>query len=186
MMKCLLAAGLLYLIVVAIVLTIKPSWMFMEDGTWKEFGIGRNPATHTWMPFWLFAVLWALISYILVTVGYAIFGSKSDISELSESNLPEVQSLRNGKSSGKKNITNTVREVSQVEEPELDIVDDVFEAEPEDLLKEVSSKSRVRARARGKPMELPGGYYVLNTAATEAAGGVPKYVYIGKGLPEEA
>ena len=174
------------MVVVAIVLTIKPSWMFTEDGTWKEFGIGRNPATHTWMPFWLFAVLWALISYILVTVGYAIFASKSDISELPESDLSEVQSLQNGKTSGKKNSSKFVREVSEIVEPDFDIVDDVFEAEPEDLLKEVSSKSRVRARARGKPMELPGGYYVLNTAATEAAGGVPKYVYIGKGLPDEA
>ncbi len=191
MMKCLLAAGILYLIVVAIVLTIKPSWMFTEDGTWKEFGIGRNPATHTWMPFWLFAVLWALISYILVTVGYAIFGSKSEISELDIPEVPEVsevQSLKNKKSSGKKNTSNAIRESSllSVDEPELDVVDDVFEAESDDLFKEASSKSRVRARARGKPMELPGGYYVLNTAATEAAGGIPKYVYIGKGLPEEA
>ena len=170
------------MIVVAIVLTIKPSWMFTEDGTWKEFGIGRNPATHTWMPFWLFAVLWALISYILVTVGYSIFGSKSDIHEvpeLTESDIPEISVLKNTKSSSKKNSL-------KIEEPDLDVVDDVFEAESDDLFKEVSSKSRVRARARGKPMELPGGYYVLNTAATEAAGGIPKYVYIGKGLPEEA
>jgi hypothetical protein len=181
-MKCLLVAGIVYLSVVAVVLTLKPSFMFTDDGTWKEFGIGRNPATHTWMPFWLFAVLWALISYILVTVGYAIFGAKSDISEipeLPESDIPEVPVLKNGKSSGKKNSP-------KFEESDIEVVDEVFEAEPEDLLKEVSSKSRVRSRARGKPMELPGGYYVLNTAATEAAGGVPKYIYLGKGLPEDA
>ena len=166
-MECLLSAGILYLLGVAIVLASKPRWMFMEDGTWKEFGIGRNPATHTWMPLWLFAVLWALISYILVTVGYAIFGPKKNLSEVPE--VPEVQSLR------KKNRS----------KPEIDIVDEVFEAEPEDLLSDLSSKSRVRSRARGKPMELPDGYYVLNTKATEAAGGIPKYVYIGKGMTEE-
>ena len=180
-MECLIAAGVLYLIVVAIVLAIKPTSMFMEDGAWKEFGIGRNPATHTWMPFWLFAVLWALISYILVTVGYAIFRK-----DIPESDLPEVTSLRNVKSSGKKMNSKSVREMVDIDQPDIDIVDEVFEAEPEDLIKEISSKSRVRARARGKPMELPGGYYVLNTVATEAAGGVPKYVYIGKGLPDEA
>ena len=185
MMKCLLAAGILYLIVVAIVLTIKPNFMFMEDGTWKEFGIGRNPATHTWMPFWLFAVLWALISYILVTVGYAIFGSP-EVPELPQTIPPEVSVLKNGKTSGKKNILKIAVEQPPVEPAEIEVVDEVFEAEPEELIKEVSSKSRVRARARGKPMELPGGYYVLNTAATEAAGGVPKYVYLGKGLPQSA
>ena len=180
-MECLLSAGILYLLGVAIVLASKPRWMFMEDGTWKEFGIGRNPATHTWMPFWLFAVLWALISYILVTVLYAIFGSKKDnlpeIPEVPETELPEVPSVR------KKNRSKTP---VSVEQPELTVMDEVFEAEPEDLLSEVSSKSRVRARARGKPMELPDGYYVLNTKATEAAGGIPKYVYIGKGLAEES
>ncbi len=170
-MECLLAAGIVYLIGVALVLAIKPGWMFMEDGTWKEFGIGRNPATHTWMPFWLFAVLWALISYIAVVVGYAIFGAKTDLAEGKDIDRSDVPSVRNKK--GYSSVT------------KVDVVDEVFEAELEDLQKEISSKSRVRSRARGKPMELPDGYYVLNTEATEAAGGIPKYVYIGKGIAEE-
>ncbi len=170
-MECLLAAGILYLIGVALVLAIKPGWMFMEDGTWKEFGIGRNPATHTWMPFWLFAVLWALISYILVVVAYAIFGTKTTLAETNSLDFAESTPVRNKK--GSASVT------------KVDVVDEVFEAEPEDLLKEISSKSRVRSRARGKPMELPDGYSVLNTEATEAAGGIPKYVYIGKGMTEE-
>lgn len=40
--------------------------MFTEEGLWKEFGIGRNPNTHTWLPFWLFVVIWAILSYIIV------------------------------------------------------------------------------------------------------------------------
>jgi hypothetical protein len=166
-MECLLAAGLVYLLGVAIILLIKPRWMFTEEGSWKEFGIGRNPATHTWMPFWLFAVLWALISYIFVTLLYGLFGPK-EIAEQSNTAKP-----------------NTAKR-SVPEQTELDVLDEVFEAEPEDLQTERTSKSRTRARTRGKPTELPDGYYVLNTAATEAAGGVPKYVYIGKGLPEES
>ena len=65
-MKTLLFSGLLYLIGVAILLAAKPSLMFAEDGTWKEFGIGRDPRFYTWMPFWLFAIMWAILSYLIV------------------------------------------------------------------------------------------------------------------------
>jgi hypothetical protein len=65
-MKVLLYSGLLYLAGVAIVLILQPSLMFTEDGIWKEFGIGRSPSTHTWLPFWLFAIVWAILSYIII------------------------------------------------------------------------------------------------------------------------
>ena len=67
-MKVLLYSGLLYLAGVAIVLILQPSIMFTEEGIWKEFGIGRNSNTHTWLPFWLFAMVWALLSYIIVLI----------------------------------------------------------------------------------------------------------------------
>lgn len=140
-MEQLVIAGILYLIVMAIVLAIKPSFMFTESGAWKEFGIGRNPATHTWMPFWLFAILWALISYIATTCMLALRARK----------------------------------------PNLNIVEEVLDIEPEELTPPpVLRRTR---RLRGAATELPDGYYVLNTAATEASGGIPKYVYLGQGLP---
>ena len=40
--------------------------MFNRDGEWKEFGLGRNPEQYTWLPFWLFTVLWAMMSYLIV------------------------------------------------------------------------------------------------------------------------
>lgn len=67
-MRLLIFSGLLYLAGVATVLILRPSLMFTDDGVWKEFGIGRNPETHTWMPFWLFCILWSVISYILVVI----------------------------------------------------------------------------------------------------------------------
>jgi hypothetical protein len=158
----LLAAGILYLVGVAIVLILKPESMFTEDGAWKEFGIGRNPKTHTWVPFWLFSVLWALVSYILITVGFAMAGIGSE--QIAEVAAPQKK---------------TVKEV-----PEVEVIDDVFDAEAEDFdLPPIPPKPRGR-RSRGVPMDLPDGYYVLNTRATEAAGGIPKYVYLGRGLPE--
>lgn len=160
-MERLLAAGLVYLIVVAIVLAIKPSIMFTEDGAWKEFGIGRNPATHTWMPFWLFATLWSLISYILIVVLFAVmgWGGKAPVAvSAAASTAPPV------------NIVNA----SNLDEEQVETIIESI------------AKSNRKSRLKGKPMNLPDGYYVLNTDATEAAGGVPKYVYIGKGLPEDS
>jgi len=147
-MEQLIIAGLLYLSVIAIVLTIKPSFMFTEDGVWKEFGIGRNPNTHTWLPFWLFAILWALISYILVTI---LLSFRKSTPSLLPEEVPENDQLIE--------LTN----------------DDMAPVKP----------SKGRARARGRPTELPNGYYILNSEATDAAGGIPKYIFLGKGVPEE-
>ena len=67
-MRLLIFSGVLYLAGVATILMMRPSLMFTPDGIWKEFGIGRNPDTHTWMPFWLFCILWAILSYLVVVV----------------------------------------------------------------------------------------------------------------------
>ena len=64
-MKRLLISGIIYLIGVSVILAFKPQFMFREDGVWKEFGIGRNSKTHTWFPFWLFVIVWAVVSYII-------------------------------------------------------------------------------------------------------------------------
>jgi hypothetical protein len=40
--------------------------MFREDGRWKEFGIGRDTKNFTYIPFWLFTVIWALLSYMVI------------------------------------------------------------------------------------------------------------------------
>ena len=149
-MEQLVIAGLLYLIVIAIVLAIKPRFMFTESGSWKEFGIGRNPATHTCIPFWLFAILWALISYIVTTVIFALRAKPST-------------AVMNNK---------------------VNVVDEVLEVDQDELTPPTPAPSTKRVRrSRGLATELPGGYYVLNTAATEASGGIPKYVYLGQGLP---
>lgn len=51
--------------------------MFTEEGHWKEFGIGRDERYYTWMPFWLFAIMWAIISYLIVST---VFGSAESVS----------------------------------------------------------------------------------------------------------
>ena len=65
-MKLLLYAGLLYLAGISLLILLQPSLVFREDGSWKEFGVGRDADHYTWMPFWLFAILWALLSYMII------------------------------------------------------------------------------------------------------------------------
>ena len=150
-MQRLIAAGVLYLLGTAIVLVIRPSLMFTEDGSWKEFGIGRNMNTHTWMPFWFFAILWALTSYILVTLIFIVY-------------FPEAGGGR--KQTMEAAQTPRARTVSY---PSIEDIE----------------MPRPVKRGRGKSMELPDGYYIRNTDGTEIAGGVPKYIYLGKGLPTD-
>jgi hypothetical protein len=64
-MRLLIFSGILYLAGVALVLSFRPALMFTEQGVWKEFGIGKSEETHTWMPFWLFCILWSVMSYLL-------------------------------------------------------------------------------------------------------------------------
>ena len=67
-MSLLIYSGLLYLAGISIILILKPDLMFAKDGTWKEFGLGRNKQKYTWMPFWLFAISWSIVSYVIVLV----------------------------------------------------------------------------------------------------------------------
>ena len=78
-MRRLIVAGLVYLTGIAVILLIKPQYMFREDGRWKEFGIGRDPRNFTHIPFWLFAIIWAILSYILVAFLEDAFYSEPDI-----------------------------------------------------------------------------------------------------------
>jgi len=67
-MSLLIYSGLLYLAGISTILILKPELMFAKDGTWKEFGLGRNKQKYTWLPFWLFAISWSIISYVIILV----------------------------------------------------------------------------------------------------------------------
>ena len=67
-------AGIVYLIGVGVVLMIRPSYMFTPDGDWKEFGIGQNEDRYTPFPFWLFCLVWAIVSYMAVMICIEVAG----------------------------------------------------------------------------------------------------------------
>ena len=98
-MSLLIYAGLLYLLGISIVLMIKPQLMFSEKGIWKEFGIGRPSATYTWLPFWLFSMIWAILSYLIVLLiashtGLAGVHTPTDLPITTETLDPEYVSRK--------------------------------------------------------------------------------------------
>ena len=72
-MEILWLAIIFYSIGLGLVLHFKPSMMFNEDGTWKEFGYQRDRSRHTMVPFWLFAITWAFISYAIAACIYWVY-----------------------------------------------------------------------------------------------------------------
>jgi lysylphosphatidylglycerol synthetase-like protein (DUF2156 family) len=90
-MRRLIVAGLLYLTGIAVLLVIKPQFMFQEDGRWKEFGIGRDQSRFTYMPLWLFAILWAVVSYMIV------FLIEDNVLYSDEEQIPRNRNIRNTK-----------------------------------------------------------------------------------------
>jgi len=96
-MRRLIVAGLLYLTGIAVILLIKPQYMFQEDGRWKEFGIGRDPKRFTHIPFWLFAILWAIMSYMIIVLGERFF---FDTPQTTQTQAPRNRSYRNNRRNG--------------------------------------------------------------------------------------
>ncbi len=81
----------LYVVGIAVVLYFRPTLMFhAETGAWKEFGLG---AGYTTFPFWMFALLWALLSYVganfftVFLTGLALQSLPADVVEANISNV---------------------------------------------------------------------------------------------------
>ena len=68
-MWTLLLAGIIYLVGIAIVLAVRPQYMFTPDGLWKEFGIEKGDE-YTLCPFWLFCIVWGCVAYFLALALY--------------------------------------------------------------------------------------------------------------------
>lgn len=74
-MTTLWLAFAIYIVGVVIVLYLRPSIMFRPgNGTWREFGLA-NTGNYTVFPFWMFTLLWAIVSYVLATLGTIFIAS---------------------------------------------------------------------------------------------------------------
>jgi len=106
-MSLLIYSGLLYLIGISVILAFKPLLMFSKDGKWKEFGIGRSRERYTWMPFWLFAIIWAIISYTIVLIIADRTNATNATNESmndTEDNMDELVYKQNSSKSSNKSI----------------------------------------------------------------------------------
>lgn len=153
-MKLLLYSGLLYIIIIAIVLTLQPRIMFTADGRWKEFGIGRDPERYTWIPFWLFAILTAIISYMFVLL---IAG---------EGSLPGVDVMKETVVINQESLSQPIQEISKSKNINTN---------------SQQASSAVRKRTPSV-QDMKPGYYILNAEETVKKG-IPKYIYLGPEPP---
>ena len=172
-MRTLILSAVLYLLGISVVLLFKPELMFKADGTWKEFG--TESSQHTVFPFWLFCIIWAIVSYIITllivgeytdvkdatpacAVGTATAAAFNSVSESSPEDLVEQLPLK----------SRTKRKNS------IDRADVGYHM----LNRDATEKSGVPQYiyVGDTPLKKP-GYYMLNTSATNQS--KPKYDYVG-------
>lgn len=155
-MKVLIFSGLLYLIVISIILVLKPELMFAKDGTWKEFGIGRNTERYTWIPFWLFSIVCAIMSYMIVLT---IMGDSNKNTIVNKSiSLQRINIT--GQNDGEGNDIEQSIDTNNIE----NIITN----------KSVGNKN--------KSINMKPGYYILDINETTRKG-IPKYIYLGPEAP---
>ena len=82
-MKVFLFSCFLYLLGIVVVLYLKPEFMFDKKGSWKEFGFVSTDR-YTWFPFWLFCILWGILSYAICNF---IFRNKKEITSIPKSSM---------------------------------------------------------------------------------------------------
>jgi len=97
-------SGALYLVGVAVALVVKPSFMFAPDGAWKEFGIGQDPKRYTSFPFWLFCLVWAVLSYVIVLTFIPLFVDMNEINDTTQEEPSNVYRAKNNLRKSKKNV----------------------------------------------------------------------------------
>ena len=168
-MSLLIYSGLLYLAGISIILILKPELMFAKDGSWKEFGLGRNRQKYTWMPFWLFAMSWSIMSYIIILIiasNTGLGGVSNNIDIPIQTNSLEPQNVS----------TKAIKPSEEFSMPSIKSATNKSVTN-----KSAADKSVTNTSAPDK-LAIEPGYYILNTNET-IKHGVPKYIYLGPEAP---
>jgi len=165
-MEILWMAIVFYSIGLGLILHFRPSLMFNENGTWKEFGYKRSAdARHTMFPFWLFAISWAFVSYALaaaITWVYPAMGLTAAVAATATSFGSYSQSEYNDSDTEAESDTDDrIAPVSEVVEP--------------------PRRGRGRPRKSEEAKQPRPGYYMLEPTTRD--GGLRKYIYYGSKPP---
>ena len=178
-MEILWLAIAFYSIGLAGVLYFRPSMMFHENGAWKEFGYQRD-SRHTMFPFWLFAVVWAFVSYTLAAASVWSSGAA-----LAATAVPWLRESRESRESSGPSYDESESEI-EVEEAEAEAEAESeaeAEAELEESMPEIRVSELPKRKATMKKDKKPRpGYYVLNADSKNS--GLRKYIYYGQKPPK--
>jgi len=165
-MEILWIAIVLYSAGLALVLHFRPALMFNEDGTWKEFGYQRS-SRHTMLPFWLFVIVWAFMSYaIAASITWYFSAPAVGLSALTTSAA----------------FAQPTDDEEDEDEEDEETMMPVSEASgSEASVSEASVSSGISKRGPGRPRkEKPlQGYYVLE----KNGDGLHRYIYYGPDSP---
>lgn len=176
-MTTLWLAIFLYSVGLGLVLHIRPTLMFQANGAWKEFGYKRAPESrYTIFPVWLFAIVWAILSYALAAAFVTMSGGEEagavgmTAAATAYMNSPSEHDMAFAAPDDEDDVGVTMMPVSDfVPAP----------AEEEETMEFAMPNVR---RPRGRPRKQPRpGYYVLDPATREA--GLHQYVYYGSEPP---
>jgi hypothetical protein len=182
-MEILWLAIIMYSAGLALVLHLRPALMFNEDGTWKEFGYQRSPR-HTLLPFWLFVIIWAFLSYaIAAALSWMLFAPA-----LAAAAAPMMYSPPPILSVGQ---DEEEEEEEEGEEEEEDTEANTMPMTTASSLKSdiqnlVQTESQSQKRGPGRPRKETGnpkaGYYIREE---NSEGGLNRYIYYGPEAPGE-
>ena len=148
--------------------------MFHMDGRWKEFGTGSDDKTI--FPFWLFCIVWAVVSYgiiaSVVTEGAEIAASAAAaataLANVDEHSLMPMQTNNNRNNNKNKNKNMNMNNTFTNAPPRNNRPRNTFTPAPAEKVVEVM-----------KP-----GYYKLDKNSMNSSG-TPRYIYVGEETPED-
>ena len=176
----------IYIVGIAIVLYLRPKLMFLPGGAWKEFGVGRGES-HTVMPFWLFAIFWAFISYGVGLVIMSHFATLA-INAFPESRHqgPQPQMQMPQQQMPQQQMPQMQAPQSQMQAPQMQAPQpqQVFQQQLPQIQQQMSSPAHAFMKPVSSVMGINNnapGYYVLQNSGPS---GMPQYVYFGTEPPQ--
>lgn len=171
-MESLWLAIAIYSVGLALVIWLRPTLMFNENGTWKEFGYQRS-SRHTLFPVWLFAIAWAFVSYALAAALIWILTGRTLAS------ASAVTAAATAASTARWTPSRGFHEAGS----EVDLEEEEAEESDEEFTIPVSRVPRSVSRGSSGGKKPRPGYYVLDPESER--GGLRRYIYFGSNPPQE-
>ncbi len=153
----------IYMVGIAAVLYFRPRIMFRENGMWKEFGLATE-GDQTIFPFWMFALVWAILSYALGNL-ISIFFASVALSSLADTSAVTTPTATPGTMNTAAQPTSSVPNASFMQP----------------ITQYPNTTPAFPTFASGPPSQARSpGYYILDPYAAPTH---PRYIYYGPDPP---